>query len=133
MFLATTKAVTRIRNFRDLVAWQKAMELAELIYHLTEPFPKREQFGLAFEMRRSAVSIPSNIAEGHSQGRRAYARHLVISVGSHSELTTQADLSFRLKYIVSEPREQLTDLMGEVGRLTQGLLNAIQARPNPDP
>src|SRR4029453_12609615 len=82
-------------------------------------------------MRRSAVSIPSNIAEGHSQGTRAYARHLVISVGSHSELSTQADISFRLKFIVSDEREQLADLMGEVGRLTQGLLNAIQSRPDP--
>jgi four helix bundle protein len=123
--------MTRIRNYRDLVAWQKAMDLVELTYRLTESFPKREHYGLSFEMRRSAVSIPSNIAEGHSQGPRAYARHLVISIGSHSELSTQADVSFRLKFIISHEREQLADLMGEVGRLTQGLLNAIQSRPDP--
>ena len=98
----------------------------ELIYRLTEDCPARERFGLPFEMRRSSVSIPSNIAEGHSQGHRAYIRHLVIAIGSHSELATQSELAFRLKYIEGAAKTELEDLLGEVGRLTQGLLNSLR-------
>jgi four helix bundle protein len=130
-FLPHSEGMPKITSYRDLVAWQRAMELVELVYRVTEPFPTRERYGLAFEMRRSAVSIPSNIAEGHSQRRRAYARYLVISIGSHSELSTQAEISFRLKYIVSDERLRLAALLGEVGRLTQGLLNSVQTLPVP--
>jgi four helix bundle protein len=77
----------------------------------------------------SSVSIPSNIAEGHTQGHGAYVRHLVIATGSHSELATQAELAFRLSYIVGADRTELEDQLGEVGRLTQGLLNAVRATP----
>jgi four helix bundle protein len=80
-----------------------------------------------FEARRSAMSIPSNIAEGHSQGHGAYVRHLVIAVGSDSELSTQAELSFRLKYIVGNNRGKLEALLGEVGRVTQGLLDSVDS------
>ena len=122
--------VPRIQSYRDLIAWQKAMDLVILIYQLTENFPARERFGLAFELRKSAVSIPSNISEGHSQGSGAYVRHLVIAVGSHSETSTQSEIAFRLKFIVGADRIALENLLGEVGRLTQGLLNS-QRRPVP--
>jgi four helix bundle protein len=117
---------TIITNFRDLIAWQKGMELVMLVYKLTEDFPSRERFGLASELRRSAVSIPSNIAEGHSQGSGAYVRHLVIAIGSHSELSTQAELSFRLRYVAGKSKTELEDLLGETGRITQGLLNSLR-------
>ena len=113
-----------IKNFRDLIAWQKAMDLVLLVYELTEDFPVREQFGLAREMRKSGVSVPSNISEGHSQRHGAYVRHLYVAVGSHSELCTQSEIAFRLKYIGGNKRSQLEQLLGEVGRLTQGLLNS---------
>ena len=116
----------KIGNYRDLIAWQKAMDLSVLVYRLTENFPPRERFGLAFESRRSSVSIPSNIAEGHSQGHGVYVRHLVIAIGSHSELATQSELAFRLKYIGGANRTELEDSLGEVGRLTQGLLNSLR-------
>ncbi|MGH9423596.1 MAG: four helix bundle protein [Thermoanaerobaculia bacterium] len=115
-----------IRNYRDLIAWQKAMDLSVLVYRLTEDFPRRERFGLAFEARRSSVSVPSNIAEGHSQGHGAYVRHLVIAIGSHSELATQSELAFRLNYIGGANKTELEEGLGEVGRLTQGLLNSIR-------
>jgi four helix bundle protein len=118
-----------VRTYRDLLAWQKAMDLVVFVYQVTESLPARERFGLAFALRRSAVSIPSNIAEGHSQGRGAFVRHLVISVGSHSELSTQAELAFRLEYVSGANRTKLTELLGEVGRLTQGLLNSLRADP----
>jgi four helix bundle protein len=125
LLLSPTMA-TIITNFRDLIAWQKAMELALLVYRLTEDFPSRERFGLASELRRSAVSVPSNIAEGHSQGSGAYVRHLVIAIGSHSELSTQVELSFRLRYIVGKTKIEVEDLLGETGRITQGLLNSLR-------
>ena len=103
------------------------MDLSVLVYRLTENFPSRERFGLAFEARRSSVSVPSNIAEGHSQGHGAYVRHLVIAVGSHSELATQSELAFRLKYIVGADRIELVEQLGEVGRVTQGLLNSVRS------
>jgi four helix bundle protein len=123
------RVMVKVTSYRDLIAWQKAMLLAELVYRLTEDFPSRERFGLAFEARRSAVSIPSNISEGHSQGRRAYLRHLVIAIGSHSELSTQSELSFRLEYIIGDNRRKLETLLAEVGRLTQGLLDSLIPDP----
>jgi four helix bundle protein len=74
-----------ILSFRDLIAWQKAMLLAELIYDVTDRFPHRERFGLALQMRKSAVSIPSNIAEGHRRRTPGYVHHLEIALGSHGE------------------------------------------------
>ena len=117
-----------IRSYRDLIAWQKAMDLVVLVYELTENFPARDHFCLAREMRKSGVSIPSNISEGHSQRHGAFVRHLYVAVGSHSELATQSEIAFRLKYIGESKRNKLESLLGEVGRLTQGLLNSQLAK-----
>jgi four helix bundle protein len=81
----------KIRSFRDLIAWQKAMDLTDMVYDLTETFPARERFGLAYQMRKSAVSIPSNIAEGSRRKTPGYVNHLVIALGSHAELDTHAN------------------------------------------
>jgi four helix bundle protein len=78
-------------------------------------------------MRSSAVSIPSNIAEGHRQGTRAYVKHLVIAMGSHGELDTQEELAIRLKFIAGQDRTALLELTDEVGRITNGLLQAVRA------
>jgi four helix bundle protein len=69
-----------ISNFRDLIAWQKAIDLAGLVYDITETFPKREWFGLAYQMRKSVVSIPSNIAEGHRRRTLSHAYHLAVAL-----------------------------------------------------
>src|SRR5262249_18527037 len=108
------KGMSTIISFRDLDAWQVAMELTLVVFRSTERFPKREWYGLAAEMRKSAVSIPSNIAEGHSQRHGAYVRHLWIAVGSHSELSTQAEISFRLDYLVRAERNELGTLLRRV-------------------
>ena len=122
-----------IRSYRDSIAWQKAMDLVVLVYEITENFPVREHFCLAREMRKSGVSIPSNISEGHSQRHGAYVRHLFVAVGSHSELCTQSEIALRLKYITGSKRDELDSRLGEVGRLTQGLLNSQLAKgPDPD-
>jgi hypothetical protein len=72
----------KITSFRDLLAWQSAMDLAEAVYKATENFPKREWFGLARQMRKSAVSVPSNISEGHRHKTPGYVHHVRISLGS---------------------------------------------------
>ena len=124
--LASYGRMAKIVNYRDLIAWQRAMDLAVLVYRLTDDFPPRERFGLAAQMRKSAVSISSNIAEGHRQGTGVYVKHLVIAMGSHGELDTQEELSFRLAFVVGQNRADLIALTDEVGRVTNGLLQSVR-------
>ena len=114
-----------ITSFRDLVAWQRAMDLAHSVYVVTEDFPARERFGLASQMRRAAVSIPSNIAEGHRRRRPGYAQFLVVALGSHGELDTQCELATRCGYLTADQGERLNRLLDDVGRLTHGLLRSL--------
>ena len=116
-----------IRSYRDLLVWQKAMDLADLVYTLTEPFPTREHFGLAYQLRKSAVSIPSNIAEGTRRKTLVYLNHLEISLGSHAELDTQCDLATRRKYIKPGDRLRLQSQIDEVGRIIHGLERSVEA------
>src|SRR5690242_16757979 len=104
-----------VKSYRDLVAWQKAMDLATLIYDVTHGWPREEMYGLTSQIRRAAVSIPSNIAEG--QGRastKEFIHHLSIARGSLLELETQVILSKRLGYIKSEAAENLLQNADEV-------------------
>ena len=118
-----------ITSYRDLVAWQKAMDLADLVYRITDMFPPSERFGLAFQMRKAAVSIPSNIAEGHRHRRLGYVARLVIALGEHAELETQALLSERRDYIRKSDTDAFNALSKEVGELTHGLLRSLEALP----
>jgi four helix bundle protein len=115
-------------DYRDLVAWQKAMDLAERIYRKTADFPLEERYGLTAQMRRAATSIPSNIAEG--QGRRSsdeeFVRFLRIALGSLCELETQLELSLRLKMISAEQLSDVRPSAEEVGRLINGLIRSKQ-------
>ena len=121
-----------IRNFRDLIAWQKSMELAKICYALTEGFPPREVYGLANQIRRAAVSIPSNIAEGHQRrSRLAYLNHLGIARGSLAELETQIELSVSLQFMIKADVLPAVELLSEVGRLLNGLIHSLE-RINPD-
>jgi four helix bundle protein len=115
-----------IKNYRDLNAWQKAMDLVVLVYELTKEFPDDERFGLTSQLRRAAVSIPSNIAEG--QGRdsdREFARFLSIAHGSLREAETQLLICERLEYIDSKRITAALERAAEVGRLITGLIKAI--------
>jgi four helix bundle protein len=120
MRIAFRRRMASITSFRDLIAWQKAMDLADLVYDLTEPFPTREHFGLAYQLRKSAVSIPSNVAEGSRHKTPGYAHHLVISLGSHAELDTQCELATRRRYIKLQDRLRLQAQIDEVGRVING-------------
>ena len=124
----------KILSFRDLIAWQKAMDLADAVYDATEDFPPRERFGLAHQMRKAAVSIPSNIAEGHRRRSPSYVHFLEIALGSHGELDTQCELATRRKFLSERDRGRLSDLLLEVGRLTHGLLRSVtRARDQTNP
>lgn len=94
---------TEIRSHRDLIVWQKAMDLVVMVYHASKSFPKDEMYGLTSQMRRAAVSVPANIAEG--QGRRLtgeFQQFLGQSRGSLLELDTHLELALRLDYITAE-------------------------------
>jgi four helix bundle protein len=116
-----------ITNYQDLIAWQKAMDLVVLLYRLTAGFPQEERFGLTAQMRRAAVSIPSNIAEG--QGRRSdgiFKQHLSIAHGSIRELETQTLLSGRLQLLAQPQVDELMSALSEVGKLVNGLWNSLR-------
>ena len=121
------ETVMQVKTFRDLVAWQKAMELAKEIYRVTAAMPETERFGLTAQMRRAAVSIPSNIAEGYGRGGRTeYLRYLRIARGSLMELQTQLLLAAELK-LMHLP-EQLDNLQRETDRVLQGLIRSLAPR-----
>jgi four helix bundle protein len=110
---------SRIRDYRDLEAWQLAMHVVVSIYRLTQSFPAEEKFGLIAQLRRAAVSIPSNIAEGHSRlGAAEFRRFVAIARGSVAEVTTQLAISIALDFV---PGEAITSLSLDLDRLSKML------------
>ena len=117
-----------MQGHKELVVWQKAMDLVEAVYGITKTFPRSEIYGLASQMQRAAVSVPSNIAEGHGlKQTQAYARHLAIANGSLTELETQLEIARRLGYLSAE-NESVINQAGEVGRMLAGLRRSLQSR-----
>jgi four helix bundle protein len=117
----------RVKQFRDLLVWQKGMALARQIYRVTQSFPKAEAFGLTAQMRRAAVSIPSNIAEG--QGRlsdKVFILFLGHARGSLYELETQAELAESLGYLGKQELQHVLSECSELGRMLHGLLNSMR-------
>lgn len=113
------------RNYRDLIVWQRAMDLVETIYRLSAGLPAEERFGLTSQLRRSAVSIPSNIAEGQARGSAPdFVRFLQIAHGSLREAETQLMIAQRIGYLSHREVEPLLEQSGEVGRLLQGLIRS---------
>jgi len=118
-----------IRSYRDLILWQKSMDLATTIYRITEPFPAQEQFGLTSQLRRGATSIPANLAEGHSRHSRGdYRRHVSIASGSLAELETNLEIVSRLGYLAAEPLVTTLAQAGEVGRMLTVLLARLRSQ-----
>ena len=119
--------MARTRHFRDLLAWQKAMELAREVYLRTEEFPKSETFGLRMQLRRSAVSVASHIAEGHGRLTDAELRKFLGAArGSLYEFETQADLASGLKYLNEDAAQRLLELATDVAKLINGLLGVLE-------
>ena len=118
------------RGYQDLIAWQKAVDLAALVYSLTAQWPRDERFGLTDQLQRAAVSVPANIAEGQGRsGNREFARFLSIAHGSLCEVETYFVLARRLGLIDAPAQEAVMSQAAEVGRLIQGLLRRFN-RPN---
>ena len=110
---------------KDLNVWKKSMNLVILTYRLTNQFPKEELFGLASQMRRAAVSIPSNIAEGHGRNSdKELIRFLFISLGSASELETQILLSNKLDFLKEDSFNQLNELNNEIIKMLVALIRS---------
>ena len=110
----------------DLVAWQEAMNLVEAVYRDTEGFPPKEMFGLIAQIRRAAVSIPSNLAEGAARNSRKELLQFVgISCGSLAELQTQLQIAVRLGYVAAEA--QCISQATRVGKLVRGLRKSLKA------
>ncbi len=111
-------------TYKDLIVWQKAMELVVCIYELTDKFPKSEMYGLASQMRRAAVSIPSNIAEGRRRGgEKEYRQFLLIAFGSGSELETQLEITRRLPFGSQLDFKKCDTLLDEVMRMLNKMVN----------
>ncbi len=118
-----------VMSYRDLVVWQKAMALVSAVYKLTRKFPDSERFGLTSQIQRSAVSIPSNIAEG--QGRlatREFRQFLGIARGSLKELETQLLISVDLVYAEATEVDGCLELADEVGRMLNALIKALERK-----
>ncbi|HTL29666.1 MAG TPA: four helix bundle protein [Tepidisphaeraceae bacterium] len=114
------------QNYQDLVVWQKSMDLVEMIYQITRGFPKDELYGLVSQMRRAALSIPCNIAEGQGRGGKVeFARFLRMAYGSLREIETQLLIAHRLTYTQLNTRDNALALTSEVGRLLNGLMNSL--------
>ncbi|MCI0351485.1 MAG: four helix bundle protein [Acidobacteriales bacterium] len=112
-------------SYRDLVAWQKAIQLVTTIYQTTEGFPAREIYGLTNQLRRAAVSIPSNIAEGQARfSKRDFAHFLRQAKGSLAEVDTQITISRHLKYINEKQADQIAAACAELGKILSGLIDS---------
>lgn len=116
----------KVTHFKDLLVWQKGMELAERVYQLTERFPPEERFGLVSQMRRAAVSVPSNIAEGQArQSTREFLQFMSHAMGSLAELETQVLLSERLKRCTPEDTIEIHRLIADLDRMLRALRRSL--------
>ena len=112
--------------FKELDAWQQAMGLVEEIYKTTARFPREELYGLTSQLRRAAVSVPSNVAEGYCRRSiKAYAYHVSVALGSHAELETCIELASRLGFLPADERARFEERTSAVGRLLSGLHRSL--------
>jgi four helix bundle protein len=114
-----------IQNFRDLIVWQKAMRATAEVYRVSRAFPKEELFVLTAQIRRAAISIPSNIAEGHARQGREFANFLSIALGSAAELETQLLLAVEFGYLQTNQLDAIVGLLTEVRRMAAAIINKI--------
>jgi four helix bundle protein len=120
---------SRVNSFRDLKAWQRAMDLVPEIYRLTRQFPVEGKYVLGDQIRRAAISIPANISEGHGrQHTREFVQHLSIARGSLAELHTLLLIAQRLGYVVQADLEAVEQTLTEVRMIFFGLMNRLQEK-----
>jgi four helix bundle protein len=115
-----------MKSFRELRVWQQSMDLVEAVYILTQRFPKQEMYGLTRQIQRAAVSVPSNIAEGHTREHlKEYLHHLSIAQASLAEIETQLEIASRLKYLTPSQLDDPFLRIRSLGRQLYALRNAL--------
>ncbi len=120
---------SKIKSYRELLIWQKSIQVVTNIYKLTRDFPKEELFGITSKMRRCAISIPSNIAEGFGRNSQGdFKRFLNISLGSIYELQTQIEISQNLEYLNTENYKYLMESCVELEKMMNSLVSKIKAK-----
>ncbi len=116
-----------MKSYRDLIVWQKSMNMVTLTYKLLKQFPEDEKFGLTSQIKRSSVSVPSNIAEGYGRNyRKDYVRFLNISRGSLYEMQTQFQISVNLSFINENELQKIKELSVEVEKMLNSLINKLK-------
>jgi four helix bundle protein len=119
-----------VKSYKELIVWQKAIDLVEAVYRATLGFPREETYGLTSQIRRAVVSIPSNIAEGQGRNtRRDFVNFLCIARGSLKEVETQIIIAKRLAYLPHAEEVALIEQIAEVGRILNGLINSLTEKP----
>jgi four helix bundle protein len=118
-----------MQHYQQLLVWQKAMDLTVWCYELTQPFPVEERYGLTSQIRRAGVSVPANIAEGHSRFHtKEFLNHLSIARGSLAELETELMVSQRVGFLSQEKLAKVLTMSDEIGRMTAGLRQSLEAK-----
>lgn len=115
-----------VNSYKDLKVWQRSIQFCKSLYKLTSDFPKEELYGLTAQIRRCAISIPSNIAEGHARNyTNDYIRFISIALGSVAELETQLILAIELNYAKKEQTKELLTELSEIGKMLNGLKKSL--------
>lgn len=118
--------MAKVKSYRELLVWQKGIDLVRSIYQLTKGFPNQEVYGLSSQLQRAAVSVPSNIAEGQAREHSGeFRRFLYIAVGSLAEVDTQLEIAKQLNYFQEENIKEIYDLLVELRKMLHGLINKI--------
>jgi four helix bundle protein len=116
----------KVKSYRELVAWQKAMDLVVLVYEVTKSWPREEIYGLTRQVREAVVGVPTNIAEGQGRNSSNEFRHFLgIAYGSLAETETELLVGLRLRYSTADEIDKVLAASGEVGRLVRGLSNSL--------
>ena len=124
----------KLKSYRELDVWERAIELVEKIYILSREFPAEEKFGLTSQIQRAAISIPANIAEGYGRSHRGdYLHHLSIARGSLMEVETHLTIAVRLNFIAREKAIPIWELSQNVGKMLSKLINSLKEKPPPIP
>jgi four helix bundle protein len=122
----------KVRNYRDLAVWQRGMDIALAIYKVTKQFPDDERFGLTSQLRRCAVSVPANIAEGHARSStKDYLRHISIAIGSLAETATFIELAGRLNYGDVDELRKIFEMTNDERRMLRALQKSLRRRLPP--
>jgi len=121
-----------LKSYRDLDVWEKSVDLVVLVYQLAKSFPSEEKFGLTSQIKKAAVSVPANIAEGYGRTHRGdYVHHLSMARGSLAELETHVVIAGRLNFIKRKETVETWNVAQEVGKMLNKLIQTLQRAPEP--